>query len=235
MQKTGIVAGTVFLDEQLFADMEKRVIETEFGTATVLLTDIVAYIPRHGTDPSNYTLPHRINHPANITALKALGVKEIIGINSTGSLKKELQPGSLIIPDDFVAFTQMPTIFQHIAGHVPPLLDSNIRSRLEQAARACGIGVTASGTYWQTPGPRFETKAEIRMMAQFSDIVGMTMASETIISCELEVPYAAICSVDNYAHGIGMEPLSADAVSKGARNNARTIARIMEAYAGLTG
>jgi 5'-methylthioadenosine phosphorylase len=70
------------------------------------------------------------------------------------------------------------------------------------------------------------------MMANFCDIVGMTMASEAIVSCELEIPYAAICSVDNYAHGMGTEPLSAEAVRTQARKNALTIARIIMKYAG---
>ncbi len=64
------------------------------------------------------------------------------------------------------------------------------------------------GVYWQTIGPRFETPAEIRLIAAHADVVGMTIASECIVACELGLAYAAICVVDNLANGIGSGSLS---------------------------
>ncbi|MCK9275929.1 MAG: MTAP family purine nucleoside phosphorylase [Syntrophales bacterium] len=232
MKKTGVIGGTVFLDEKLFELGEEKIIGTAFGKATLFTSDTIIYIPRHGTDPDNFILPHLINHAANIKALKDEGAEEIIGINSTGSLKKGLPPGFLVIPDDFIAFCPTPTIFSNAAVHTPPILDEKMRSRLRSAAAACKVTPVSSGVYWQTMGPRFETKAEIRMMANFCDIVGMTMASEAILSCEFQIPYASICSIDNYAHGIATETLSATAVRNGARKNAAIIARIVHEYAG---
>lgn len=231
MKKLGIVSGTVSLDDRIFESMETEIVQTSYGSTTVLSNGLLLYIPRHGMDPHHHILPHMINHAANIQALKALGASEIIGINSTGSLKSALTPGTLVVPDDFIALTPTPTIFTDIAAHVPPLLDEQVRERLALAARACGMNLLTTAVYWQTGGPRFETKAEIQMMAHYCDIVGMTMASEAVISCELEIPYAAICSVDNFAHGIGTKALSTDAVREGARKNAHRIAHIIKEYA----
>ena len=88
------------------------------------------------------------------------------------------------------------------------------------AARDCGINVVNGGVYWQTKGPRFETKAEIRMMSQFADLVGMTMASEAVIAQELGLSYASLCSVDNYANGLGERELTVDEILQHARRNA---------------
>src|SRR5574340_924730 len=102
MERLGIISGTVSVQEKnIFAHLTGRTLENEFGNALVLLSERVALIPRHGIPPHDAVLPHQINHQANLRALKDLGVSEVIGINSAGSLKSHLQPGMLAIPDDF--------------------------------------------------------------------------------------------------------------------------------------
>ena len=76
------------------------------------------------------------------------------------------------------------------------------------AWEASGAGRSRDGgVYWQTIGPRFETPAEIRLMAAHADLVGMTIASECVVAGELGLAYAAVCVVDNLANGIGAAPL----------------------------
>ena len=74
--------------------------------------------------------------------------------------------------------------------------------------------IVDTGVYFQTKGPRFETKAEIRMMAQFADVVGMTMAQEASTAQEIGLEYASICSVDNYANGVSSYSISEEDVRK---------------------
>ena len=89
----GIISGTLTLQGKgFFAELKEKTVKNEYGEARVLLSRKIAFIPRHGQDPKHYILPHRINHPANLKALKDLGVDEVIGINSTGSLKKKTEP-----------------------------------------------------------------------------------------------------------------------------------------------
>lgn len=76
------------------------------------------------------------------------------------------------------------------------------------------------GVYWQTSGPRFETAAEIKLIAAHADLVGMTLASECIVAAELGLRYAAVCVVDNLANGIAAEPLSAAEVERHRATNA---------------
>lgn len=231
MKPLGIISGTVFLQEKgIFADLRKEEVETPFGRAMVFRSAGIVFIPRHGKDPNRHILPHLINHQVNLQAMKDLGVREIVGINSTGSLKRRLKPGMLVIPDDYLMPTAGPTIVREKPVHIVPVLDAETRRRWLDTARECAIEVIDGGIYWQTTGPRLETRAEIAMMSQFADLVGMTMASEAIISQELEIPYASLCSVDNYAHGLEDEGLTTENILRHARRNTETILRILTRY-----
>jgi 5'-methylthioadenosine phosphorylase len=234
MKPLGIISGTVFLKGKgIFAHLREETRETQFGRALVLRSTEIVFIPRHGTDPHRHILPHLINHQANLQAMKDLGVEQVLGVNSTGSLKRRLKPGMIVIPDDYLMLAAGPTVVREKPVHITPALNAEIRRRLLEAARVSSIDVIDGGTYWQTAGPRFETRAEIAMMSPFADLVGMTMASEAIISQELELPYASLCSVDNYAHGLEDKELTMEKVLWHARQNAETMLRILTRY--LTG
>jgi 5'-methylthioadenosine phosphorylase len=99
-----------------------------------------------------------------------------------------------------------------------------------EAAAAAGVVVVDKGVYWQTMGPRLETKAEIVMMAGYAEVVGMTMASEAIVAKELDMEYASLCSVDNYAHGIEERELSMEQILRQSRENAESVNRIISKY-----
>jgi 5'-methylthioadenosine phosphorylase len=231
MKPLGVISGTVFLQEKkIFADLREEEVETPFGRALVYRSAEIVFIPRHGKDPHRHILPHLINHQANLQAMKDLGVKEILGVNSTGSLKRRLKPGMLVIPDDYLMPTAGPSIVRKKPIHITPVLDAQARQRWLDTVRDCGIEVIDGGIYWQTAGPRLETRAEIAMMSQFADLVGMTMASEAIISQELEIPYASLCSVDNYAHGLDDKELTMEKILRRARRNTDTILRILTHY-----
>ena len=213
-----------------FKNIQKIVKANEFGKVFVLLSDAIAFIPRHGNDPGHYILPHLINHRANLKALHDIGVSEVIGINSTGSLSTNLKPGAIVIPEDFIMLSPYPSIYVNMPAHITSGLNRTIRQRFLEAARESVIEVVDGGIYWQTCGPRLETRAEITMMSQFADVVGMTMASEAIIANELGLPYAAICSVDNYAHGIGEKELTVKDISSHAGSSGEIILRILSRY-----
>jgi 5'-methylthioadenosine phosphorylase len=171
-----------------------------------------------------------INHQANFKALKDLGVKEVIGINSTGSLKRKLRPGTIVVPNDFIGFTATSTTAYGKPIHITPVISEEIRKKLIKAANECGVKAVNGGVYWQTPGPRLETKAEIAMMSRFADLVGMTMASEAAVAQELDLAYAALCSVDNYGHGLGEKELTIDEIVTHARKNANIIVKVVARY-----
>ena len=95
-------------------------------------------------------------------------------------------------------------------AHTAPRFDPDWRREVVDAWRQDGRALHDGGVYWQTIGPRFETPAEIRMIAPHADLVGMTIASECVIAGELGLEYAAICVVDNLANGLAEGQLSVD-------------------------
>jgi 5'-methylthioadenosine phosphorylase len=231
MDRLGIIStATVMGRSDLLNKSSIEFLKTEFGETSVCLTNQVALILRHGNDPENHILPHRINYRANLKALQDVGVSETISINSTGSLKQDLKPGTIIVPDDFISLNPTPSIYNREAVHITPALNETIRQRIIRAAENIHVQTVQKGTYWQTTGPRLETKAEIRMMANFADMVGMTMANEAVIAQELEMPYASICTIDNYANGLAEQPLGIEEIFKGTRKNADRMLQIVKSY-----
>lgn len=165
-------------------------------------------LQRHGAAGA-YVLPHRIDHAANLRSLTEAGCDRVLAICSVGSLDAGLDVGSFVCPHDFIALQVTVTTFDDPRGHAMPGFDATWRSEVLAAWQASGAGALRDGgVYWQTSGPRFETPAEIGLIAAHADLVGMTLASECIVAGELGLPYAAVCVVDNLANGIAAQPLS---------------------------
>ena len=231
MAPVGVLSGTIMMERSELLQIGRQVKNrNQYGEVLLTVTDHMVFIVRHGNDPAEYILPHRINHLANLQALKDMGVTEVIGINSTGSLKKNLYPGMIVIPDDFITLSTTPTIHQDKLAHITPSLDESVRLKLMTAARNINLDIVETGIYWQVTGPRLETKAEIRMMANYADIVGMTMASEAVIALEMGMPYASACSIDNYGNGLVEKPLSLEEIITGTRKNADMMMRLLKQY-----
>jgi 5'-methylthioadenosine phosphorylase len=166
---------------------------------------------RHGD--GDYRLPHRIDHAANFRSLLEAGCDRAVGVSSVGSLKADLGIGSFICPDDFIAPQATSSIHEDVRGHMVPGFDHGWRGQVLSAWAAAGIAeLHDGGVYWQMTGPRFETPAEVRLLAEHADVVGMTVGSECIAASELGVPYAAVCVIDNMANGIGPGPLSVEEI-----------------------
>ncbi|HEV7398749.1 MAG TPA: MTAP family purine nucleoside phosphorylase [Solirubrobacterales bacterium] len=164
-----------------------------------------AIVQRHGE--GDYRLPHEVDHAANLEALVEGGCDRVLAVGSVGSLSPELPVGSLLCPDDFIALHLGLSVFDDERAHRAPGFDPTWRAEVLEAWNACPAPLRDGGVYWQAIGPRFETPAEIRLMAAHADVVGMTIASECIVAAELGLAYAAVCVVDNLANGIGPRPL----------------------------
>jgi 5'-methylthioadenosine phosphorylase len=224
----GIIAGSNF--HPPLEGGEPTKVETSYGEPSDLVTlgslqgEEIAFLPRHG---SQKIPPHRINHRANIAALKSLGISQVVGIHSVGSLKKEVSPGWIVIPHDFLCPWQIVSFHEDRAVHITPALDEELRAILVRAAAEAGINFLDRGVYVQTIGPRLETKAEVAMMSHFGDLVGMTMAHEATLCQERALPYASICSVDNYAHGLMDRPLLEEEITRRARENVAQIGKVL--------
>lgn len=167
-----------------------------------------AVVQRHGAAEA-YVLPHEIDHAANLRPLVEQGCDRVLAIASVGSLRTDLPVGSFVCPDDFIALHLGLSIFADTRAHSAPGFAPRWRAEVVAAWGAeDGEVAVDGGVYWQTIGPRFETPAEIRMIAPHADLVGMTIASECVVAGELGLEYAAICVVDNLANGLAEGELS---------------------------
>lgn len=165
-----------------------------------------AIVQRHG-GAGAYVLPHRIDHAANLRPLAEQGCDRVLAISSVGSLKAEIGVGTLVCPDDFIALHLDLSLFDDARAHTAPGFDPGWRTEVIAAWGAGGRAPRDGGVYWQAIGPRFETPAEIGLIAPHADVVGMTVASECVVAGELGLQYAALCMVDNLANGLGPERL----------------------------
>jgi 5'-methylthioadenosine phosphorylase len=183
---------------------------------------------RHGSDDA-YRAPHLIDHAANLRSLAERGCDRVLAVCSVGSLRPALGIGSFVCPDDFVALQALVSTFDDARGHMTPCFDRDWRAEVVSAWPADAGELRDGGVYWQTNGPRFETPAEVRLIAAHADVVGMTLASECVVAGELGLRYAALCVVDNLANGVAAEPLSAAQVERERAANAGRLRAALDA------
>ena len=195
--------------------------------ATAAAEHGAAIVQRH--DAGAYRLPHEIDHLGNLRPLAEQGCDRVLAIGSVGSLSAGLPVGSMVCPDDFIALHLGLSIFDDERAHRAPGFDPAWRAEVLSAWRSSGGELRDGGVYWQTIGPRFETPAEVRMIAAHADVVGMTIAAECIVAAELGLAYAAICVVDNLANGIGDAPLDVEGLETDRPENAARLAGALEA------
>jgi 5'-methylthioadenosine phosphorylase len=205
----GIIGGTSLLFSTL-PPFEKQSVNTPYGIAEILRGEVIMLMRHQNSLP-----PHRINYRANLAALAIAGVDRIIAFGSSGSLKPDIKPGSLVIPTDYISMTDIPSIHDHAIEHVRPELSKDMAEELSRYVPEAHYG----GIYVQTRGPRIETVAEVSALKKIADVVGMTVASEATLSCELGMEFAALCTVDNYANGLGGEVLTYEHILSTAREN----------------
>jgi 5'-methylthioadenosine phosphorylase len=205
----GIIGGTSVLFSRL-PHLEKRYVATPFGSVELLSGEIVMLMRHQNGHP-----PHRINYRANLAALALAGADRVVAFGSSGSLKPEIAPGSLVIPTDYISVTDIPSIHDHAIMHVSPKISSDMSDTLARIVPDARYG----GVYIQTRGPRIETVSEVRALSTIADIVGMTLASEATLACELGMEFCALCTVDNYANGLGTQEVTYEHILTSSRLN----------------
>lgn len=213
MERIALVAGHTFVGA-----------EAELAS---LESDRVIVLPRHGLD--SYTPPHLIDHRANLAGLADAGCDRVLAISSVGSLRADLEVGAIVCPDDFIALHLGYSVHADAGGHRVVGFDPQWRARVLAAWARQAPLAQDGGVYWQAIGPRFETAAEIRLIAPHADVIGMTVASECIVAAELGLPYASVCVVDNLANGIAAEPLTVAEYEAGRAANRDRVRRALEA------
>ena len=199
--------------------------DTPYGKPSAALTigEIggvrTAFLPRHGV--KHELPPHRINYRANLWAMKAAGVRRIIGPCASGALRPDLALGEFVVCDQFVDRTsgRVDTFYDgpettHVSAADPYCPD--LRRLLVDTARELAIPVRDGGTVVVIQGPRFSTRAESRWFQDAGwDMINMTAYPEGYLARELELCYANISMVTDHDVGVeGAEPVSHETVVK---------------------
>ena len=205
-----IIGGSGIYDLPGLEIVEERSLDTPFGPPSAPVTigtyggREVVFLARHGK--SHEFLPHEVNYRANIWALKKLGITRVIGISAVGSLRRELKPGDLCVPDQYFDFVKGPReksffgggMAAHVSTAEPtcPVLTKN----LDRAGQEIGIEVHTGVTYGCVDGPRLGTRAESFFLkgAAGCDLVGMTNVPETFLAREAQICYSTLCVVTDY-------------------------------------
>ncbi len=239
MQAVAIIGGTGIYDPKVFKEERRISIDTPYGVVKDVFIGRfkdkkLIFLPRHGVEHS--VPPHMVNYKANIYALKKLNVERIIATNSVGGINHMLKPKDVVIPHDFIDFSgRHSTFYDKEVVHIDVTQPycPEIREALIKASREVLGRVFEKGVYACTNGPRFETPSEIKMMKMLGcDIVGMTSYPEVVLARELEICYASICTVTNYAAGMSKRKLTAtevvDIVKENEENLKKIIIRALE-------
>lgn len=239
--KIGVIGGTGVYNPDILNNVETKVITTPYGQIELTIGEYngkkIAFLPRHG---GGHTVPpHKINYRGNIAALKFIGVEKIIATAAVGSVNKDLEPGSLVLIDQFIDFTKNrpSTFFEGENGVLHIDLTNpycpDLCKVIRNAAQEINLPINCGGTYVCTEGPRFETPAEISMFKQWGgDLVGMTSVPEVVLAREAEICYSSIATVTNYAAGISNNMLShaelVETLSKNSENIQRLIIKTLD-------
>ena len=236
-----IIAGTGFYDLDALENPTQETVDTVWGQARVTKGEWhgipVVFLTRHGAGHS--VPPHLVNYRANIRALADLEVRDVVAVNVTGSIDPTLQPGDLLCLDDFIDFTkQRPVTF--FDGSTPEGVVHTdvmtpyhpaIRREILDAAATSGHTIRDGGVYACFEGPRFETRAEIRLAALAgADVAGMTGVPEATLALEAGLRYAAISLVVNPASGVGDadEPITMDEINAVLAASSATVLEILD-------
>jgi 5'-methylthioadenosine phosphorylase len=162
----------------------------------------VIFLARHGR--GHRLLPSEINFRANVFGLKQLGAEALVSVSTAGSMKEDIKPGDLVVPDQFVDRTfKRPASFfgAGIVGHVS-LADpvcADLSRALTAAGKSAGAGIRAGGTYLCIEGPQFSTRAESNLYRGWGvDVISMTAMQEARLAREAELCYATLVLVTDY-------------------------------------
>lgn len=205
----GIIGGTGLYQIEGLEVLGTQEVETPFGrpSAPVQLgkigSEIVAFLPRHGT--KHDMLPGEINFRANIWALKVVGVRHIFSVSAVGSLVQDIEPGHLVIPDQYCDFTKgkrAATFFGNgLVAHISTAEPTcpTLASKAFEVAKRLRYPIHRDKTYACVEGPRLGTRAEsFFLKAAQCHIVGMTNVPEAFLAREAQLCYCTIAVVTDY-------------------------------------
>ena len=206
----GIIGGTGVYALDGLEIVEQHQISTPYGPPSGavirgrLSGQELCFLSRHG--PGHQLLPSEVNYRANIWALKSVGVTRIVAVSAVGSLREEIAPGELSVPDQYFDFVKSPRdksffgdgLVAHVSTAEPTC--RHLTLQLQQAGNELDVTIHTGKTYGCVDGPRLGTRAESFFLrgAAGCDLVGMTNVPEVFLAREAQICYATLCIATDY-------------------------------------
>lgn len=241
-RKLGIIGGSGLYEMEGLSNVEKHTIDTPFGKPSDVylsgeMDDTRLYfLPRHGI--GHRFLPGEVNYRANIFGFKTLGVEWILSVSAVGSMKEDIHPGDMVVPDQFYDYTKgRPNSFfgNGVVAHVPfsdPVC-KELRKVVLQASKKIAPRTHDGGSYVCIEGPQFSTRAESYFYRSLGvSVIGMTNIPEAKLAREAEMSYATLALATDYDcwHESG-EEVRADTVVEIMKKNVMTAQKIVKEVA----
>jgi 5'-methylthioadenosine phosphorylase len=235
--RTGFITGTGLYTLQGATDVRPQEVPTPFGNVYVELASLgnqeVVFIPRHG---KRHTIsPREINFRGNLWAMKELGVERILATSVSGSLVAAWGPGTLVLVDQFLNFTDgRAETFYPMDGKLAHVDVTDpycrtLQGQLTTSAEELQIALESGATYVCMNGPRFETRAEVEMVRRLGGhLLGQTNYPECVLARELAICYATVGIVSNFAAGMQLT-VTATEVSENVRKCGDTVGALFAA------
>ena len=238
MARIGIIGGSGLYALEGIEGIEERRLQTPFGEPSdaYIVGHLggreLAFLPRHGR--GHRILPHEVNTRANVYGFKELDCTHLLSVSAVGSMREEIVPGHLVVPDQLFDRTRArPSTFfgEGIAAHVmfaDPYC-ARLRGQLLEAARAAGATAHDGGTYLCIDGPQFSTRGESLIFRQWGvSVIGMTALPEARLAREAELCYATLALATDYdCWHQGHDDVSVEAVLEIIRKNVALSQRVL--------
>jgi 5'-methylthioadenosine phosphorylase len=241
MTRIGIIGGSGLDNPDILEQPHDHTVTTRWGAPSAPLkmgqiggVDVVL-LARHGREHT--IAPTQVNYRANIQALKDAGCTHVLASTAVGSLRLDIERGHLVIVDQFIDFTKQRAMSFHesFAPHQPvhaPMadpFDATLRTILVEACQRLGFDFHPTGTVITIEGPRFSTRAESNMFRAWgADIINMSIATETALANEADLPYAAVAmSTDYDCWKTDEEPVTWEAILAVFSSNAQKVTQLL--------
>ena len=241
MASLAIIGGTGLTSLEGLKIVGREVVHTPYGEPSGPLThgelfgNDVTFLARHGY---RHTIPpHRVNYRANLWALKHIGVTHVIAVAAVGGITQRMAPCQLAVPDQIIDYTysRSHTFFEEGLDGVTHIdfthpYCAEMRQALLAGGKEAGLDLVDGGTYAATQGPRLETAAEVdRLERDGCDVVGMTGMPEAALARELDLCYASLAVVANWAAGRDGKEITMEEISENLRTGMDRVRQVLKA------
>lgn len=241
----GVIGGSGLAAGIQLDDAQDIAVSSPFGAASGAVTTgwlagvRFSFLPRHGL--GHILPPDQVNYRANIDVLKRCGVSDLIALSAIGSLSGAIEPGHLVVPDQFIDRTTRrensffgPGLVAHVSLADPTC--PRLRAGLARAALGQGSTVHEGGCYVAIEGPQFSTRAESRLyQAWGGDVIGMTAMPEARLAREAELPYALLGMVTDFDSWRAGDEADAGQIMATMARNVELAGRVIRSFAEALG